>query len=181
MALFFNVHNKKLNFMKQSFLLIIIAFLFSVVGNGQSKSDKMFNIFDDRDGVTDFSFSKNMIDAIDLDIGDDDNERKVTGDLHKIRFMSYNPEKGDLSGPDFIKKAISYLPKSAYKCYEGEDDDDDAEIWLLGGKKKYQECHVFVKNKNSEGFQFIVSFFGDFLVDDIERLKKAGKGFSKDD
>ena len=33
---------------------------------------------------------KNMIDAIDIDLGEDGDEKSVTGDLHKIRFLSYN-------------------------------------------------------------------------------------------
>jgi hypothetical protein len=61
--------------------------------------------------------------------------------------MSYNPEKGDLSGTEFIEKVIGYLPKSAYNKYEDDELDSNTEIWLMGGKKKFQECHVFVKNK----------------------------------
>jgi len=131
-----------------------------------------------KDGITSFSFTKNMIDAIDLDLSEDKNERNVTGDLHEVRFMSYNPEKGTLSGNEFIKKAIAMLP-SEYKKYEEEDDDDsDAEIWLLGKRKKYSECHVFINNHNSEGNRFIVSFYGDFTVNDIDKLKNQGKEIS---
>jgi hypothetical protein len=119
-----------------------------------------------------------MIDAIDLDLGDDGDEKSVTGDLHEVRFMSYNPEKGDLSGSEFTKKAIGLLPKTAYKKFEGDDDDSDAEIWLLGGKKKFTECHVFVKNESDEQMRFVVSFYGDFTVNDLKGLKKAGEGFS---
>ena len=122
-----------------------------------------------------------MIDAIDIDLGDDNDDKNVTGDLHQIRFMSYNPKKGSLSGPEFTKKAVGYLPKSAYKSYEGEDEDDDAEIWLLGKKKKFQECHLFIKNEDDDQMRFIVSFYGDFTVNDLEGLKKTGEGFSDDD
>lgn len=160
---------------------IIVASIFitaSIFANAQSKSDKMYAAFSGDDGISSFSFSKSMIDAIDLDLGDDD-EKNVTGDLHRIRFMSYNPEKGNLGGSDFIKKAVGLLP-SQYKKFEDEngDDDDDVEIWLLGKKKKFTECHVFVKNDHDDQMRFIVSFYGDFTVTDLENLREKGKGFS---
>ncbi|MCF6357144.1 MAG: DUF4252 domain-containing protein [Draconibacterium sp.] len=155
--------------------IIIVASQFA---NAQSKSDKMYDTFSGNDGVLSFSFSKSMIDAIDLDLGDDD-EKNLTGDLNRVRFMSYNPEKGNLTGSDFIKKAIKLLP-SQYKKFEdeSEDDDEDVEIWLLGKKKTFTECHVFVKNDNDDQMCFIVSFYGDFTVNDLKNLREKGKGFS---
>jgi hypothetical protein len=147
--------------------------------SAQSKSDKMYDAFSKDDAITSFSFSKNMIDAINIDLGEGDEEKQVTGDLHQIRFMSYNPEKGDLTGPGFLEKAKDYLPKSVYHKFEDDDDDSDAEIWLMGNKKKFQECHVFVKNESDDQMQFVVSFYGDFTVNDLEKLRKKGKDFSE--
>jgi len=158
--------------------LLLIALLGVQLVKGQSKSDKIYDVFSGKEGVTNFTFSKNMIDAIDIDLGDDDDETRVTGDLNKIRFLSYNPKKGNLSGTEFIKKATAMLP-SAYKKYEEEDNhDNDAEIWLLGKNRKFTECHVFVTNEQDEQMRFIVSFYGDFNVNDIKGLKKKSKGFS---
>lgn len=160
-------------------IFFIIGFLLAtLLLSAQSKSDRIYDTFAGKPGITNFSFTKNMIDAIDIDLGDDGNERNVTGDLKEIRFLSYNPEKGRLSGQEFTEKAISMLPR-AYKKYEDEDENSDTEILLLGSKKKYKECHLFVKNGNGKGNQFIVSFYGDFKVDDLEGLKKAGKDFSE--
>jgi hypothetical protein len=162
-------------------LLTTILIITSQLISAQSKSDKMYDVFENKDGISSFSFSKNMIDAIDLDLGEDGDEKSVTGDLNKIRFMSYNPEKGDLSGQAFLEKAIGYLPKTAYKKFDDDDSDSDAEIWLMGGKKKFQECHVFVKNERDDQMQFVVSFYGDFTVNDLEKLRKTGKDFSEDE
>ncbi|MEN8117794.1 MAG: DUF4252 domain-containing protein [Bacteroidota bacterium] len=161
-------------------LFALFFFLASLFASAQSKSDKIYDVFSNKEGVTNFTFSKNMIDAIDIDLGDDDDERNVTGDLHKIRFMSYNPEKGSHSGPEFTKKAIAMLPAQYKKYVDEEDDNSDAEIWLLGKKKKFAECHVFVKNERDNQMRFIVSFYGDFTVNDIDGLKKTGKGFSEE-
>ncbi|WP_319271614.1 DUF4252 domain-containing protein [uncultured Draconibacterium sp.] len=159
-------------------LLFALGLLLAgLLASGQSKSDKMYDTFANKDGVTSFSFSKDMIDAIDIDLGDDD-EKNVTGDLHQVRFMSYNPEKGSLNSSDFTKKAIALLP-AKYKKFEDDDEDSDAEIYLLGGKKKYSECHVFLTNDNPDGNCFVVSFFGDFNVSDIKKLGAQGKEMSE--
>ncbi|SES82654.1 protein of unknown function [Draconibacterium orientale] len=65
-------------------LLFALGLLLAgLLASGQSKSDKMYDTFANKDGITSFSFSKDMIDAIDMDLGDDD-EKNVTGDLHRI-------------------------------------------------------------------------------------------------
>ncbi len=151
-------------------------FLASLVTNAQSKSEKMYNVFDNKDGVTNFSFSKSMIDAVDINL-DDDDESNVTGDLYQVRFMSYNPKKGAMSGSDFTKRAIGYLPKSVYKKYTGENDND-SEIWLRGGKRKFKECHIFTKSNDNEQLRFVVSFYGNFKVNDLDKLKNTGKSIS---
>ena len=121
-----------------------------------------------------------MIDAIDLNLSDDGDDKSVTGDLHEIRFLSYNPQKGKISGPEFIQKVSTFLT-SPYKKYEDQEvNDDNAEIWLLGGKKKFTECHILINNTNDDQMHFIVSFYGDFTVNDLESLKKTGRDFSED-
>jgi hypothetical protein len=162
-------------------ILFTVVLLISQLAEAQSKSDKMYDAFANKDGISSFTFSKNMIDAINLDLGEDDEKKSVTGDLHQIRFMSYNPEKGSLSGTSFIEKAVGYLPKSTYNKYEEEDADSNTEIWLMGGKKKFQECHVFVRNEEDNQMQFVVSFYGDFTVNDLDKLRKTGKDFSEND
>ncbi len=162
---------------------VISAFilLVSQLVTAQSKSDKMYDAFANKEGISTFTFSKKMIDAINIDLGENGDEKKVTGDLHQIRFMSYNPEKGNLSGPRFLEKAIGYLPKPAYYKYDDDTDDSNTEIWLMGGKKKFQECHVFVRNEQDNQMQFVVSFYGDFTVNDLKKLRKTGKDFSEED
>lgn len=166
--------------MKTITTVLTVALLFlSQISGAQSKSDKMYNAFSSNDAITSFTFSKNMIDAIDIDLGENGDEKNVTGDLHQIRFMSYNPGKGELSGSEFLEQAKGYLPKISYKKFEDDDEDSNAEIWLMGGKKNFEECHVFVRNEDEKQLQFVVSFYGDFTVNDLEKLRKTGKDFSE--
>ncbi len=153
--------------------------LASLVTEAQSRSDKMYDAFAEKDGITSFSFSKNIKDAFNIDLGDNGEEKIVSGDLHQVRFMSYNPKKGEISGSEFIKKAVGYLPKTAYKKYQSEGDDENTEIWLKGNKKKFKECHIFINNEGEDQVRIVVSFFGDFTVKDLNGLKKTGKEFSE--
>ncbi len=165
--------------MKRIIGTIIFVFTLAVFAGAQSKSDKMYDAFTNKDGISTFSFSKNMLDLIDLDL-DDDTNKNVTGDLHQIRFMSYNPEKGEMSGDEFIEKAVALLP-AQYKKYVDEkaDEDELAEIWLLGKKNKYKECHVFINNNDTKQMRFIISFYGNFTVNDLKKLKETGEDFSE--
>jgi hypothetical protein len=166
--------------MKKLVLTFVLALAGIMIANAQSKSCKMYDTFSGEEGISQFSFSKNMIDAIDLDLSDDGDEKSVTGDLHEIRFLSYNPQKGNISGPEFIQKVSTFLTLP-YKKYEDDEvDDDNAEIWLLGGKKKFTECHILINNTRDDQMHFIVSFYGDFNVNDLESLKKTGRDFSED-
>ena len=141
----------------------------------QSKSDRLFDTFRNKPGVTYFDFTKDMQDAFNIDL----NEGKtLTGDLHEIRFMTYNPQKGQLDGQDFLRKAVGLLP-GAYDKLVSVDDENDAEIYVLGNKRKAKEFHVFVHNESSEGRQFVVSFYGDFdIKKDMDGIREIGLSMS---
>ena len=164
---------------KKSIIILLIICLVAAVSGlfGQSKSDKLFDTFRNKEGFTYFSFNKNMKDAFNIDL--DDENKMITGDLHEIKFLSYNPNKGDFSGSSFINRATRLLP-SAYDQLKLDGDDNDAIIWKLGNKKKVSEFHVFIKNDSSSGMHFLISFFGDFDVSDADGIKEIGLSFSND-
>lgn len=153
--------------------------LATLLSTAQSKADKIYDTFDNKDGVSSFTFTKEMTDAFNIDLGDDGEEKEVSGDLHKIRFLSYNPEKGTMSGDEFLKKAVAMLPAKYNKYVDDDEEDSDAEIWLLGKQRKFSECHVFVNNENPSSNSFIISFYGEFTVNDLEGLKATGEQISK--
>ncbi len=161
--------------MKKSAILIVFGLMSILFAGAQSKSDKLYETLSNEDGVLNLSFSKNMENIVNLDLGDDENEQNVTGDLYRVRFMSYNPKKGRFSGAEFQKKAVSMLPSKYKKYHDPEGEDPNTEIWLLGGKQKFKECHLFVKNEEDDQMCFVVSFYGDFTVNDLDGLKKSGE------
>jgi len=159
-------------------LLFLLFLIISGIASAQSKSYKIYDSFSEMDGVSRFSFSKNMLDVVNIDL---DNEgKKITGDLHEIRFLSYNPQKGVMNGPQFIKKAVALLP-AVYSKIDIEDDDDGIEAWMLGNKKKATEFHLFIKSDSPESMHFLVSFYGNFNIDDMDKLTHIGIDLSKND
>jgi len=160
-------------------ITVILLFLF-ISGTivGQSKSDRIYNSFNNSEGCSQFSFSKTMLDVVNIDL--DEEGKTVTGDLHEIRLLSYNPAKGAMSGPQFIRKAADLLP-SSYDKLDLEDDNDGIEAWMLGNKRKASEFHLFIKSDNPESMHFLVSFYGKFKIDDMDKLTHIGINLSKND
>lgn len=157
---------------------IILTVLFSgmmLVASAQSKSYRLYNEFSNNPACSQFSFSKSMLDVVNLTV--DEEGKKVTGDLNEVRFLSYNPEKGKMSGSDFLKQLKSLLP-SSYQKIKLDGEKNDMEVFILGNKKKATECHLFFKSSNQESIHFLVSFYGNFNIEDIDKLENIGKNFS---
>ncbi len=161
--------------LKILFLSLIV--LASIVAVAQSKSDRLFDAFRNKAGVSYFAFTKSMTDAFNIDL--DDEGKTIKGDLNEIRFMSYNPQKGNLNGPDFITKAVGLLPGSYDRIVE-VDSENNAEIWMLGNKRKAFEFHLFIHNESDNDNQFLISFYGDFDIDDVEGVREIGLSLSID-
>jgi len=162
--------------MKTIASVVLLCLVFSLSGvYAQSRADQIFDTFRNKPGITYFAFSKDMKDAFNIDLEDEGEE--IKGDLNEIRLLTYNPAKGKLSSDGFMKKAIDMLPES-YKHLK--TDDGDAEIWMLGNKKKASEFHVFIANKEHDGLCFLISFYGDFFMDDAEGIKNMGTSLSVD-
>ncbi|WP_430972700.1 DUF4252 domain-containing protein [Sunxiuqinia rutila] len=158
-------------------LFVVCLLLASTTVMAQSKCDKLFDTFQNKPGVTYFAFNKSMTDAFNIDL--DEEGKTIKGDLNEIRFMSYNPEKGQLTGTEFIRKATGLLP-GAYDRIVEVDDENNAEIWMLGNKRKASEFHVFIRNESDDDMQFLISFFGNFDVEDVEGIRKIGLNLSDD-
>jgi hypothetical protein len=154
--------------------IAIVMLIVALTGKGQSKSYNIYDAYGNEDGFSYFSFSKTMLDAVDLNL--DDENKKVTGDFHELRVMVYNPEKGKLNA-DFRKEMSQRLNKMNYKKVEPKDEDsnDDVEFWIEGQGKKVKECHVIVESKEKNGYGCLVSFYGDFTVEDIDKLEAFSK------
>ena len=154
--------------------VLVALFISTLTAIGQSRSYRIFDEFANHDGFTYLAFSKSMIDAVNLNL--DDENKKITGDLNEIRILVLNREKSNLGGS--LPKIISdKFNKLNYRKIEPEDDKDvnDVEFWIDGDSKKVKECHVIVTNSNDSQFSCLVSFYGNFNVKDLDRFEKFSR------
>jgi hypothetical protein len=154
---------------------ILVAMLLSFLsGFGQTKSQKIFDHYAKEAGFTYFSFSKSMIDAMNLNL--DEEGKRITGDFQECRILIYNSEKG--TEKDLSKALSSELNSLRYEQVhpKGEKPSDDAEFWIEGKGDKVSECHILIGNKGDDhNSTLMVSFFGNFKVDDLKKLEKIGQ------
>jgi len=147
----------------------------TLTGSAQSRSYRIFDEFANRDGFTYVAFSKSMIDAVNLTL--DDENKKITGDLNEIRILVLNREKSNL-GASLPKIVAEKFNKMNYRKVEPKDkgeSDDDVEFWIEGDSKRVKECHVIVTDRKDNQFSCLVSFYGNFKVEDLKSLEKFSR------
>ncbi len=154
--------------MKQLLTIVLVAALGLTVKAQDRHSDKLFEKMALKPGVTMMSFSKEMLDAVNLSFDDEEGneESNVTGDLNEVKVVIYKaPENGEPMA--FRETALSYLPLSKYDKVEDDDQDEDVDIRILRRGKKVSECHVLFQGETNG---VLLSFFGDFKIDKVDEL-----------
>jgi hypothetical protein len=154
--------------------VMVAIIVTTLTGSAQSRSYGIFDEFANREGFTYMAFSKSMIDAVDLKL--DEENKKITGDLNEIRILVLNREKSNLGAslPRIISEKFNKLN---YKKVKPEDSkgNDNCEFWIEGDSKKVKECHVIVKDDKDNQFSCLVSFYGNFKVEDLKSLEKFSR------
>ncbi len=171
--------------MKKISVLILICFYTISLSAQSSPSDRLFEKMALKDGVTMLSFSKKMLDAVNLNFDDNDNnsEHNITGDLNSVKLVIYNtPEEGSLM--NFRNEALKYLPKNRYdlidpKEYDNDGDDENIDILVLRNGRRIRECHVIIGDDDdkSDGGGMLISLFGNFKVEDLQELAEKAVNY----
>lgn len=143
-------------------------------GFGQTRSQKIYDHYSRMDGVTYVSFSKSLIDVMNLDL--DEDGKKITGDFQECRVLIYDSEKGKLAHfADQLSKEFGNLRYEEIHP-KGQKPEDDARFWIEGNGKTVTECHIVIGNKDDgKNSSIVVSFFGNFKVEDLHKLEKIGE------
>lgn len=153
---------------------VLVAMLLSFLsGFGQSKAQRIYDRYPKAEGITYFSFSKSMIDAMNLNL--DEEGKKISGDFQEFRILIYNPEKGNL--PHFAEELSKELGSLRYEQVhpKGEKPDEEAEFWIERKGERVSECHIILGSKDKGSSSIFVSFYGNFKVEDLKKLEKLGK------
>ncbi|TKG93574.1 DUF4252 domain-containing protein [Puteibacter caeruleilacunae] len=158
---------------KIAFLLGVLFSMLFGEANAQGKSQRIYDRYADEAGFSMMSFSKNMLDVVNLTL--DDEGKKVTGDLKEIKVLYYNPAKGTLSPTDFKKDMVKRFP-AAYKKVKVDDVEEKGntgiEMRMLGTKRKVKEFHVVLYG---EGLNALISFYGNMDVRNIDEIRELGE------
>ena len=153
----------------------MIVLLLSVISvSAQSRSYNIYDLFAQRDGFTTLSFSKAMIDAVNLNI--DEENKKITGDLMEVRILISNREKNKDMG-SLYKLFSGKFDKLNYRKVEPSDSkgSENVEFWIEGNSKTVKECHVIVCDSEDKEFSCLVSFYGNFKVEDLKSFEKFSR------
>ena len=156
------------NLYKITLLCLMVGFVTPSILGQQKIAEKMFSDLRDMDEVTYLSFSKNLLNFVDFDVDcdEDGNEREITGDLKEVKLVIFKPDfKPETS---FRNTVMKYLDKGDYSLVEEDENDDDTEVWVHRKGKKVYECHVIFQGEQNG---VLLSFFGDFTVKDVDKLK----------
>ena len=88
---------------------ILIAMLLSFLsGFTQSKAQKIFDRYSKEEGFTYFTFTKSMIDMMNLNL--DEEGKKITGDFSELRLLIYNSEKAKIRNfSEVVSKELASL------------------------------------------------------------------------
>ena len=160
--------------------IYLAIMLSTLLGKAQTKSDKIYDLFNGKDGVISFSFSKSVIKPFDIFL--DDESKKVIYKMKEVRFLSYDQSKGSLSCNDVFIRILKELNGDNYffidpdeiNCENCKTDWNKENIRLIGHgtKKSMNEFHIVVIDNNS---CLLFSFFGDITIDDINKCAKFSK------
>ena len=162
-------------------IFLMLMFTGLTVFAQNSPSDKLFNSLSEKEGVTILSFSKSMLDFVDMDF--DDSE--ITGDLNRIKILIYSTS--DVKQPLNLRRQAGKYLSGRYKKVEpsdidndaGPDDDEDVDIMVLRNGNRVKECHVIVADgDDADGGGVIISFFGNFKVEDLKKLASKAEKYN---
>lgn len=154
---------------------ILIAILVSsLTTNGQNKSHRIYEDFANKEGITHFTLSRNMINVVNLTL--DDENKSVSGDLHEIKVLFFNPEKGNLKN-SFSKIVNGKLKRMNYREVENDckDQNTESRFWIRGSRKHVKECHVVLAGTDKDSYGCLVSFYGDMDVKDLDVLEALSR------
>lgn len=123
------------------------------------------------------TISREVLSFIEMTLGEDSQEAKtITGNLTDVKIILCPTISGKPAA--FIDDAASYLPQRNYTEIKEDENgnkigDENLKIMVLRRGLKVKECHI-ITGSDSSGI--IISFFGDFHIKDIMKLKeKANK------
>ena len=133
----------------------------------QNTSTEIYNSFENTEGVNSFSFSKMMLDAIDITTEDEDGSiQQIKGDLHKVKFLNFNE-----NASNNYKKLNRLFGDSNYKLVDLENSDTEGIIVYIARKGKHiSEIHLLIEDF---GEGSLISIYGELKAKELCAISSA--------
>jgi len=148
---------------------ILLTLLFPVLIQAQTKAEKLHEKYSKLENFNSFGFSGSFLKNLDFDIDEDELEKNITGDCDGIKLLSFKHKNGNET--KFKKILIAELTSGKYKevlkDIDRDDNSDEVHFYALGKGKRFSEFHLLHHNENRTS---LVSFFGDFHIDELKTL-----------
>ena len=147
----------------KSLISILAITSISILGFLGGNSDKVHEEFAIKPGVTYMTFSKEMLEAFDLDFDWKEALMNFNGDFSKIKILFLSDQN------EYSNEIIKRLNKYGYKKVDMEDNhESDLLIYTDKRKKEFNEIHLM---STGEGSGMLISVYGNFVITDKQDLK----------
>jgi len=160
--------------------IFLAVLLNSLLGLAESKADRVYNMFNGKEGVTSLSFSKSAIKPFEIFF--DEESKKVIYKMEKIQFLTYDQNKGELSSNDAFNRILKELSGNGYflidpdkiDCEDCKTNWKNENIRLIGNgnESNMNEFHLLVIDNDS---CLLFSFFGEITIEDINNCTRFSK------
>jgi hypothetical protein len=164
--------------------VMLALLLGSLFGNAQSKSDKLYTLFEGKDGFIVAGFSKSVMKPFDIFL--DNESKRVLYKMERVKFMTYNDFNGKLSAEDVYNRIGNTLNSDGYfeidinqissqnTSVSWDEDADKVRIIGRGNPEHMNEFHIVTLDNNRT---FFISFYGDIDVEDLDSFTSMNKSF----
>lgn len=154
--------------------MLLALMLGSLLGSAQSKSDKLYTLFEGKDGFTVVGFSKSVMQPFDIFL--DNESKRVLYKMERVKFMSYNDWNGKLSAQEVYDRISKTLSSNDYfeidvnqlsspnASISWDKDAEDVRLIGHGTHDRMDEFHIVTIDQNRT---FFISFYGDIAIEDI--------------
>jgi hypothetical protein len=168
-----DLKNTKMNILIKLGIFLAVL-LSSILGFAQSRSNKVYDMFSGKDGVSSVSLSKSAIAPYDIFF--DDDTKKVIYKMDRFRFLTYNENKGRLRADDVFERIVNELNSVEYftidpselncKNCKGNWNDENTRLFGRGNRSSMDEFHILVIDNNT---CLLFSFYGNISIEDINK------------
>lgn len=151
--------------MKIIVAIILSSVLFSTAIAGGKNSKNIQSEFAKKQGAFSMNFSKETLDAFDLDFDWQESMKNFSGDFASVQLLVVS-ESTEVEKDH--KELLNQFNKSGYKIVELDNNDEDITVLTDKRKVKFNEVHILSRGTNGI---VLISVYGTFEITNKEKIQ----------